>query len=104
MDKITLFKSIHKQFTDALRYITTNEAKLKANPKRWKMVQRNFEAKFETPLNEAWAALSNEEQDRLAPLYLHRKALQDKIVQKVMKTFNAKIVKVTKEKNEDIID
>lgn len=96
MSKVVEFKEVHKRFTDALKYIVNKEAELKKDPARWEKVKKNFFTKFEAPLDKAWLALTEEEQKRLAPLYLHRKAQQDEVVKKVIKTFKAKITKVEK--------
>jgi hypothetical protein len=88
------FKAIHKRFTEALRYLMENEVKLKADPSRWAKIKKNFETKFEKPLDEAWAALSTEDRKKLAPLYLFRKAAANETVQKIMTTFGASISSV----------
>ena len=93
-DKKIVFKEAYKRFTEALTYMVKNESELKKDPKRWKTVQQNFHAKFEKPMDEAWAALLKEDRKGLAPVYLHRKATQDKYVKKILKTFNGKIVNV----------
>jgi len=95
MSNISEFKDIYKRFADALRYITTKEAELKKDPERWAKVQKNFIDKFEKPMDQAWEALPVEDKERFASLYLFRKAQQDEEVKKVIKKFNAKIVKVT---------
>lgn len=89
------FKILHKRFADALKYLVENEQKLKADPEHWAKVQKNFEQKFEAPLDKAWLELSKEERKRFATLYLARKTQMDPIVKKVIDTFNAKIVSVT---------
>ena len=89
------FKILHKRFADALKYLMENEQKLKADPERWKKVQKNFEQKFEAPLDKAWLELSKEERKRLGPLYLHRKAQEEPIVKEVLKTFKGRIISVT---------
>lgn len=88
------FKQAHKRFSEALRYITSKEPELKKDPAKWERIKKNFYTKFEAPLDLAWQALSKEERKRLAPLYLFRKAQEDKVVKKVIDVFNAKILSV----------
>jgi hypothetical protein len=88
------FKQIHKCFTEALRYLIENEKKLKSDPHQWEVVKKNFETKFEQPMDEAWEALTKEEKKRLAPLYLFRKAASDETVKKVLDTFKGRIISV----------
>ena len=85
------FKSAHKRYIDALKYIMENEEKLKADPVKWARVQDNFEAKFSIPMDAAWKALTDAEQKRLLPIYLHRKSQTDPTVKKVMEVFDAEI-------------
>lgn len=94
MNSISDFKIAHKRFIDALRYLVENEQKLKTDPAKWQKIKDNFYGKFEKPLDEAWQALTAEEKKRLAPLYLHRKAQSDPIVQKIIETFNGKIISI----------
>ena len=94
------FKTTHKRFIEALRYILANEQKLKADPAKWQKIKANFEQKFERPMDEAWQGLTSEERKRLAPIYLHQKALQDETVRKVIDIFGAEIKSV--EENEKI--
>jgi len=101
MTKIVEFKEAHLRFSKALRYITENEAELKKDPKRWQKIKHNFEQKFEKPLDEVWNALSKAEKKSLASLYLFRKAQEDEVVQKVIKTFKAKIVRIRQEEGKD---
>ncbi len=94
MSMVSDFKEAHKRFQDALIYISKNEAELRKDPVKWDRIKKNFLEKFEKPLDAAWAALSKEEQQKLAPLYLFRKAMEDKEIQKVMRVFNGKITKI----------
>ena len=91
------FKDLHKRFTEALNYIVKNNSKLKADSEKWKKVQLNFINKFEKPLDEAWNQLPEDLKKKFASVYLHRKAMQDKTIQTVVKVFDAKIVKVIPE-------
>ena len=98
MDKVEIFKNAHKKFTEALKYISLNEPKLRADPKHWELIKRNFTEKFEKSLDLSWDALSEEEKDNLLPLYGHRKALRNETVQKIMKVFKVEKIEVIKEK------
>ena len=97
MSNITEFKQIHKRFIDGLRYLVENEEKLKADPVRWQKIKTNFEEKFEKPMDEAWQELSQEEREKLAPIYLHGRIQSDPTVKKIIDTFNAKIKSVEKD-------
>lgn len=102
MSNLTDFKQAYERFIKALRYVVENESKLKADPKRWEKIKKNFELKFERPLDEIWNSLTTEEKKHLAPIYLHQKALQNETVKQVMKTFDAEIRNV--EENESPIN
>lgn len=97
MSAVSDFKEAHARFQDAILYITKNEAELRKDPEKWKRIKKNFEKKFEEPLNKAWEALTKEEQQKLSPLFLYRKAMADEQVQKVLKVFKGKIVKILEE-------
>ena len=97
MTKLTDFKAAHKRFTEALKYIETNEANLKQDETRWQKIKVNFFEKFEKPLDEIWLALSKEERKKMAPLYLHRKAAEDETVKQIIDVFDAKILSVGEE-------
>lgn len=91
------FKKCYRSFSDALRYIVQNEPKLKTDPERWNKIKQNFFEKFERPLDLSWLSLSKEERKSLSSVYLHRKAQTDPTIQKIVKTFNAKIINVSEE-------
>lgn len=88
------FKQAHKKFTEGLRYIVLNEEKLKADPVKWARIKKNFESKFEQPMDAAWKTLTDEEKKPLLSVYLHRKAQMDPTVKKVMEPFDAEISSV----------
>lgn len=99
MSNITDFKTAHKRFIEALRYIVVNEAKLKADAARWAKIKQNFELKFEKPLDGSWLALSKEERGKMASIYLHRRVQSDPTVKKVLDVFGAKIKSVEENEN-----
>jgi hypothetical protein len=94
MSKVEDFKTTHAKFSEALAYITTKETEFRAIPGKWEKVVKNFQTKFEQPLDLAWAAVDPADQKSLAPLYLFRKAAEDQQVKKVMEVFDAKITGV----------
>ena len=89
------FKTRHKEFTKALKYMNENAGILGTYPKRWEKIKENFSTKFEEPLDAAWLALDADTQKKMGPLYLYRKAAQDEAVKRVINVFDAKIVGVT---------
>lgn len=94
MSTVEEFKTAHKRFSEALAYMVNNESMLKQTPGKWEKVVNNFRKKFEEPLDSSWNALTKDQQKSLAPLYLFRKAAEDKQVKKVIETFDAKITGV----------
>lgn len=92
MERINNFKKAHKQFTEAVKYISDNEIKLKKDPKRLKRIFNNLKTKFEKPLDSAWEALNKEEKKKFESLYSFRRAIQDEFVKKVIEMFDGKII------------
>ena len=92
MQRIDDFKKAYERFNKAVKYMSDNEEKLKKDPARWEQIKHNFKTKFEQPLDAAWKALSKDEKKRFNSLYKYRKAMQDEMVRKVIKTFNGKLV------------
>ena len=93
MQRINDFKKAYEQFTQAVKFMSDNELRLKKDPAHWKKIIDNFKTKFEKPLDFAWEALNKEEKKRFEPLYSFRRAMQDEFVQKVIKEFDGKIIK-----------
>jgi len=92
MNKIAEFKKAYERFSKALKYISENESDLKADQKKWKNVINNFQTKFEDPLEASWNSLSPTEKRRFESLYLHRKAMQNELVKKIVEMFNGTVV------------
>jgi len=101
MSKITNFKETHKRFLEGLTYINKHYDRLKKDPGKYERVKKNFVDKFEKPLDDAWTALSPEDQKSLAPLYLYRKAQTDPQVQKVLEVMGGNVVDFTPINEED---
>ena len=93
MQRINDFKKAHEQFTQAVKFISDNELRLKKDPAHWKKIIGNLKTKFAEPLDLAWEALTEEEKKRFESLYSFRRAIQDEFVQKVIKEFDGKIIK-----------
>jgi len=98
MTSLKDFKTLYKRFFDAMRYIIDQKIDPEKEPNRWKLVTTNFYEKFEKPMDEAWNDLPEELKDQVAYLYLKEKAKQDATVQKAIKVFDAKIIKVSRQK------
>ncbi len=92
MNRIDDFKKAHERFNKAVKYMAEKELELKNDPARWKKIIDNFKTKFEQPLDEAWEALNGVEKIKFESLYQYRKAMQDELVRKLIKTFNGRLV------------
>ncbi len=98
MTSLSDFKSLYKRFVEATQWIIDQNIDSAKEPERWKRVMENFQTKFEKPLDEAWLSLPEELKDQVAHLYLKEKTKQDASVQKAIKIFDGKIVKVSRQK------
>jgi len=101
MSNLTNFKELHKKFKEALNYINKNYDRLKKDPKKYEIVKRNFIEKYEKPMDLAWESLSIDDQKILAKLYLYRKIQTDPEAQRVIETFNGKVIDFTPINEED---
>lgn len=97
MSAIQEFKDKYKRFYEAMQYIVNQHIDPEKEPEHWAKLTKNFYERFEKPLDACWDALPEALKDQVAHLYLKEKAKQDAIVQKAIKVFDAKIVKVSKD-------
>lgn len=102
MNAVEEFQAAHKKFTEGLAYITKNNDSLQADLVRFKIVSDNFKKRFSDPMDKLWLELSDAERKKLAPIYLWHKAQEDPTVKNIIKTFNAKVVKVTPIKDDGL--
>lgn len=72
-EKIKRFKDAFEKFKEAMIYIRKNLEALQKDPPRLARIRKNFEDKFERPLNEAWDALDHDSKNRFATLYFLRR-------------------------------
>jgi len=92
MSQVTEFKERYKNFVEALEYLVKNATELQKDQARWAKIQNNFRTKYEKPLDDIFDQLTTAEKNKLAPLYLRRRAEADKDVQKIMGIFDAEII------------
>lgn len=96
VDGVRHFKERYEKFKEALTYINKNINMLKKDQTRWEKISYNFKAKFEQPLDDAWASLPKEEKEKFATLYLRRRETADQEmarIQKVADMFKGRIIK-----------
>jgi len=93
-NNIDNFKAAHERFTKALKYISNKNEGLRNDPKRWAKIKLNFTERFEKPLDSAWDALTKEEKKKFSSIYLHKKVIQEEIVQKALKVFSGTVIAI----------